>query len=277
MYVSYPLIIYMIILHGAKSLVALMFLAIKCFLECLYGLPTELLSGGSGTQPHLLDGTFLFPNITFQCYGRVTRIRFTGYFNPNVLYNATLSVRIQFYKAGGSHYELAESVNIALNLRTFSQTQTSLQVDSRGRYYVSSPLAINLKSTVHTVLQVSPGYILGIGLPPIKSTPSGMVSHGISIVVQNDTSSPAIDVMQDSCWNPSMRRSESCSVIRKLVRPMVVLEFTKEGKQHAHHSLTWCVHTHLSTCTCMSTFSMHPHRYSCTYHYNQQHTCDAST
>ena len=224
------------------------------FLECLYGLPTELHSGGSGTQPHLLDGTFLFPNITFQCYGRVTRIRFTGYFNPNVFYNASLSVQIQLYKAGGSHYELADSINLVLDLEASLQTQTSLQVDSRGRYYVSSPLAINLQSTVNSLLQVSPGYILGIGLPLTESIPSGVVSHGVSIVVQNDTSSPAIDVMQDSCWNPSMRRPESCSVIRELVRPMVVLEFTKEGKQHAHHSLTWCVHTYLSTCTCMSLF-----------------------
>ena len=220
----------MIILYGAKSLVALMFLAIKCFLECLYGLPTELPLPfeGSGTQPHLLDGTFLFPNITIQCYGRVTGVRFTGYFNPNVSYNGSLSVKIQFYKAAGSHYELADSANIAVDMRDTLQTH-GLQINSRGRYYVSSPLAINLQSSVNTLLRASPGYILGVGLPPIESTPSGVVSHGVSIAVQNDTSSPAIDVMQDSCWNPSTKRSESCSVIRELVRPNVVLEFTKEG------------------------------------------------
>lgn len=220
----------------------------QMFVDCLYGLPTKLPlpSEGSDTQPHLLDGTFLFPNITIQCYGTVTRVRFTGYFKPNVFYNPSLSVQFQLYEAAGSHYELADSTNVVLNVEPFQQTH-SLQIDASGRYYVASPLAINLKSTANIALRASPGYILGVGLPPTEATPSGVVSKGISIVVQNDTSSPAIGVMQGNCWNPSTKRSESCSVIRELVRPLVVLEFTKEGKQHTDNSLTWCVHAYVLT------------------------------
>lgn len=219
------------------------------FAECLYGFLTELaaLPGGSGSQPHLLGGSYLFPNITIQCYGRVTSVRFSGYFNPDVRYNSTLILQFQFYTQTGSQYMLATSVNLELNLEAFSRTQPGLMTDFSGRYYVSSPLVLSLYSTLYAPMQVSPGYVLGIGLPPTESLPSGVVAHGLSIVVQDDTSSPTIGISQDSCWNPSLMRSEPCSVIREQVRPVFLLDFTEEGNKSSDLPLCQCV----CVCVCV--------------------------
>lgn len=201
------------------------------FAECLCGFPTDLSvpRRGSGRQAHLLGGTFLFPNTTIQCYGNITSVRFAGYFNPNIRYNSTLSVQILFYTQAESHYMLATSTNLVLNLESAARTEPGLMTDPSGRYYVSSPLDFTSQFVLSEPLQVYPGYTLGVGLPPTESLPRGVVAHGVSIAVRDDTSSPAISVRQQNCWNPSAMRSEPCSVIRELVRPVVLLEFTEEG------------------------------------------------
>ena len=201
------------------------------FAECLNGFLTDLSAppGSNGSQSHLHDGMFLFPNTTIQCSGNIKRVRFAAYFNPGVRYNSTLSAQILFYAQLGSQYMLATSHNLLLNLEAIAGTQPDLLIDPSGRYYFSRP-RVFLQSVLNEPMQVSPGYTLGVGVPPTESLPSGVVSHGLSILVRDDMSSPVIKAMQDSCWNPSAMRSEPCSVILdKPVRPVVLLEFTKEG------------------------------------------------
>ncbi|MDA8003163.1 MAG: hypothetical protein MPL62_17910, partial [Alphaproteobacteria bacterium] len=169
------------------------------FVDCLHGFPPALLPEGSEDQPHLLGGTYLFPNMTIQCSGRVTAIDFSGYFNPDVRYNSTLRMQVQLYSLTGSQYMLETAINLVLNVDEFSMTQPNLMLDANGRYYVSQPLVVPLTSTLTTPRQVSPEHILGISLPPTESLSLGEVSHGVSIAVLDDSGSPAVTL--SNCWN----------------------------------------------------------------------------
>ena len=201
------------------------------FAECLHGFPAALAPDGNLKQQHLLSGNYLFTNITFQCHGRVTAFKFSGYFDPGVRYSRLLSMQIMFYTLSGFQYKLEKSYTMHLNLGsdTISQKQPSLLTDANGLYYVSVPLVTSMTSKVDIPVPVSPGYILGISLPQTVSFPGTVVSHGVNIVVVDDMRRQALK-LNESYWSiyTSSRMSETWMPIHGIV-PVIQVEFTESG------------------------------------------------
>lgn len=212
------------------------FVALSMVAVCLYGYPAALAvnPGINGNRPHLLSGSYLFPNITIRCSGRVAAFHFSGYFNPGVRYNSTISILFASYTLSGSQYKLETGINLHMNLEWYSQSQPSLRTDGSGRYYVLSPLVVYLSSKLSAPLHVSPGYILGISVPPTQSLPSAVVSLGVSIMTLDD---PGSQTMSTNNSYRSVKISETWSSIQGRT-PMVQLEFTEEGNESTDPSFT---------------------------------------
>ena len=167
----------------------------------------------------LPSGDYLFPDLTIQCSGNVTAVRFAGYFKPGVLYNHILSMRYAFYTQSGDKYKpLSESVNdisLVLSLEDDSQKYLRLMADVNGKYYVSNPFVTTLTAVLNPPLPVIPGSILGITVPP---------NNGVSIVAQNETRSQTLRIKD--CNNSLCETFPVQGVL-----PIVQLEFAAEGKK----------------------------------------------
>ena len=138
-----------------------------------------------------------------------------------MLYNSTLSIRFAFYTQSGDQYKpLSESgydrsMTLVLKLVELAQLYKDLMADVNGKYYVSNPLMVTLKSVRNSPLPVIPGSILGITVPP---------NDGVSIVAQDKPRGQTL--MIKNC-NKSLCETSSVPG----VFPMVQLEFTAEGKK----------------------------------------------
>ena len=193
------------------------------FVECMDGFPVDL--QGLTNGKHLLSGSYLFPNITIQCHGRVTAIFFYGFFNSGVRYSSRITLQVVFYSLSEFQYKPKAAYTMNCKLGTLAPKLPSLMKDDSGRYYVLKPLVVSMSSKLDKPLEVSPGYILGISLPPTQSLRDAVVSHGVSIPVLDDTDT---ETFNNSYWNvvSSPRASQSWTPIKGII-PMLQVGFMK--------------------------------------------------
>ena len=199
------------------------------------GFPAALPRDDYRYKQSLPSGDYLFPDYTIQCSGNVTNFRFAGYLTPGVLYNSTLSIRFTFYTQSGDQYKpLYESghdrsIVLFLRLVELAQLYKDLMADVNGKYYVSNPLMATMNSVRNSPLPVIPGSTLGIIVPP---------NDGVSIVAQDEPRSQTL--MIKNCNSSLCETSPVPGVF-----PMVLLEFTAEGKKTIEPTCEcvykWCV------------------------------------
>lgn len=206
------------------------------FSECLYGFPEALLPLSTGNQQdHLRSGSYIFPNITIQCHGKITAIYMSVYFDPDVLYSPSLKMLVAFFTLTGIHYKPAIAHYLQWNLKIDKLQQPSqFFTDGSGRYNVSKPQLMSLTYKLGIPLQVFPGYILGIILPPTELLPSTVVSNGISIAVLNDTSSETLTTSYLNGY-ANTRASENWYPVKGMI-PVIQMDF-EEGNWYTYHIL----------------------------------------